>query len=201
MYAIRSYYVDDPYKYCNEEREKQLVYAPEHLEAELDVAKKSMVLLKNDNHSLPLKKGEKIAVIGELAASTRDLLGSWKAAGDWDFMKSTLDEIKLYNGEKNVIYAEGCKKMGEDRSGFAAAIAAARRADKIVMVIGEDWEWSGEAASRTSINVPGVQTELLEKLKALNKPVVVVLMNGRPLDLSKESTLADAILEAWYPGT
>ncbi|MDD3322334.1 MAG: beta-glucosidase BglX [Paludibacter sp.] len=192
---------DDPYKYCNEEREKRLVYAPEHLEAALDVAKKSMVLLKNENNVLPLQKGEKIVVIGELAASTRDLLGSWKAAGDWDFMKSTIDEIKLYNGESNVIYTEGCKKMGEDRSGFPAAIALARRADKIVMVIGEDWEWSGEAASRTSIKIPGVQTELLEKLKTLNKPVIVVLMNGRPLDLSKESTLADAILEAWYPGT
>lgn len=192
---------DDPYKYCNEEREKRLVYAPEHLDAALDVAKKSMVLLKNDSNVLPLKKGEKIAVIGELATSTRDLLGSWKAAGDWDFMKSTLDELKAYNGDANVIFAEGCKKFDENRSGFATAIAAARGADKIVMVIGEDWEWSGEAASRTSINIPGVQTELLEKLKALNKPIIVVLMNGRPLDLSKESELADAMLETWYAGT
>ena len=192
---------DDPYRYCNEEREKRLIYAPEHLEAALDVAKKSMVLLKNENQVLPLKKGEKIAVIGELAASTRDLLGSWKAAGDWDFMKSTLDELKAYNGEANVTYAEGVKKMGEDRSGFPAALAAARRADKIVMVIGEDCEWSGEAASRTSIQIPGVQTELLEKLKALNKPIVVVLMNGRPLDLTRENQLADAILETWFPGT
>jgi len=192
---------DDPYRYCDAEREKKEVYAPEHLEASLDVAKKSMVLLKNDNNVLPLVKGEKIAVVGELAASTRDLLGSWKAAGDWDFMKSTLDELKAYNGEANVIYAEGVKKMGEDRSGFAAAIAAARRADKIVMVIGEDCDWSGEAASRTSIKVPGVQSELLAKLKELNKPIVVVLMNGRPLDLSQESEQASAILEAWYPGT
>ncbi len=192
---------DDPYKYCNEAREKRLVYAPEHLEAAFDVAKKSMVLLKNENQVLPLKKGEKIAVIGELAASTRDLLGSWKAAGDWDFMKSTLDELKLYNGEKNVVYAEGCKTVGDDRSGFAGAIAAARNAQKIVLVIGENWEWSGEAASRTSIQVPGVQTELLEKLKALGKPIVVVLMNGRPLDLSRENSLADAMLETWYAGT
>jgi len=192
---------DDPYRYCNEAREKRLVYAPAHLEAAFDVAKRSMVLLKNDKNTLPLKKGEKIAVIGELAASTRDLLGSWKAAGDWNFMKSTLDEIRIYNGEANVIYAEGCKKMGEDRSGFAAAIAAGRRADKIVMVIGEDCDWSGEAASRSNINVPGVQTELLEKLKALNKPIIVVLMNGRPLVLTKENELADAMLEAWFPGT
>jgi len=192
---------DDPYRYCNEEREKRLVYAPEHLEAAFDVAKKSMVLLKNQNHVLPLKKGEKIAVIGELANSKRDLLGSWKAYGDTINMNSFLAEFKLFNGDANVIYAEGCKKMGEDRSGFSAALAAGRRADKIVMVIGEDSEWSGEAASRTSIQVPGVQTELLEKLKALNKPIVVVLMNGRPLDLSIENELADAILETWFAGT
>jgi len=191
----------DPYLYCNEAREKREVYSPAHLDASYDVAKKSMVLLKNANQVLPLKKGEKIAVIGELAASTRDLLGSWKAAGDWNFMKSILDEIKTYNGEANVVYAEGCKKMDEDRSGFPAALAAARQADKIVMVIGESCEWSGEATSRTNINVPGVQTELLEKLKALNKPIVVVLMNGRPLILTKENELADAMLEAWFPGT
>jgi len=192
---------DDPYRYCNAEREKRLIYAPEHLEAALDVAKKSMVLLKNDASVLPLKKGEKIAVIGELANSKRDLLGSWKAAGDWDFITTVLDEIKLYNGEKNVIYAEGCKVMGNDKSSFDQAIQAARRADKIVMVIGESCDWSGEASSRSDISISGVQTELLAQLKALGKPVVVVLMNGRPLTLERENKLADALLEAWYPGT
>ena len=112
-----------------------------------------------------------------------------------------LDEVKAFNGDANVTYAEGCKVQGDDRSGFTAAIASARGASKIVMVIGESCEWSGEATSRTSINIPGVQTELLEKLKALNKPIVLVLMNGRPLDLSRESELADGILEAWFPGT
>ena len=192
---------DDPYRYCNPEREKRYVYAPEHLEASLEMAKKSMVLLKNDNQVLPLKKGEKLAVIGELATSTRDMLGSWKAAGDWDFMKSTRDELVTYNGSNNIIYAEGVKMMGTDRSGFAAAIAAARKADKVVMVIGEHWEWSGEAASRTDISMPGVQTELLAELKKTGKPIVVVLMNGRPLVLERENKLADAILVAWYPGT
>ena len=191
----------NPYLYCNEAREKRELYAPAHLDASLDVARKSMVLLKNDNNTLPLKKGEKIVVIGQLATSTRDLLGSWKAAGDWNFMKSILDELKAYNGEANVTYSEGCKTSGDDRSEFPAAIDAARHADKIVMVIGESCDMSGEATSRTSINIPGVQTELLEKLKALNKPVVMVLMNGRPLDLSKESILATSILEVWFPGT
>lgn len=192
---------DDPYKYCNEAREKREVYSQEHLDAAFDVAKRSLVLLKNDNNTLPLIKGEKIAVIGELANSKRDLLGSWKAAGDWDFIKSILDELKDYNGEQNVIYAEGCKKMGDDRSGFPAALAAARKASKIVMVIGEDADWCGEAASRSDINVPGVQTELLELLKTLNKPIVVVLMNGRPLTLTRENELANSMLEAWFPGT
>ena len=192
---------DDPYRYCNEAREKREIYSPAHLEAAFDVAKRSIVLLKNNNSVLPLKKGEKIAVIGQLAASTSDLIGSWKAAGDCNIMKSTLDEIKSFNGDQNVIYAEGCKTSGIDRSGFPAAMAAAQRASKIILVIGESCDMSGEATSRTSINIPGVQTELLEKLKTLNKPIVLVLMNGRPLDLSKESELADAMLETWFSGT
>ena len=150
---------DDPYLYCDAEREKEIVYSEANLEAARDVARKSMVLLKNDG-TLPLQKGEKIAVIGELASSTRDLLGSWKAAGDWDFMKSIADAIKECNGKANVTYVKGCSPDGEDRGGFAAALSAA----------------------------PG-------------KPVAVVLLNGRPLDLSAESEVASAIVEAWYPGT
>lgn len=191
---------DDPYLYCDAEREKEIVYSEANLEAARDVARKSMVLLKNDG-TLPLQKGEKIAVIGELASSTRDLLGSWKAAGDWDFMKSIADAIKEYNGKANVTYVKGCSPDGEDRGGFAAALSAARKADKVVMVIGERWDWSGEAASRANINIPGVQSELLEKIAATGKPVAVVLLNGRPFDLSAESEVASAIVEAWYPGT
>ena len=191
---------DDPYLYCDAEREKEIVYSEANLEAARDVARKSMVLLKNDG-TLPLQKGEKIAVIGELASSTRDLLGSWKAAGDWDFMKSIADAIKEYNGKANVTYVKGCSPDGEDRGGFAAALSAARKADKVVMVIGERWDWSGEAASRANINIPGGQSELLEKIAATGKPVAVVLLNGRPLDLSTESEVASAIVEAWYPGT
>ena len=192
---------DNPYKYCNEAREKREIYSPAHLAAALDVAQKSMVLLKDTNNVLPLKKGEKIAVIGQLANSKRDLLGSWKAAGDWNFISTILDEIKANNGAENVVYSEGCRPTDNDKSGFPSAIAAARNATKIVMVIGESCDMSGEATSRTSIKIPGVQTELLEQLKQLNKPIILVLMNGRPLDLSKESVLADAILEAWFPGT
>ena len=191
---------DDPYRYCDSARENQVVSNPEIKALSRDVARRSMVLLKNDG-CLPFDRGDRIAVIGELAASRRDLLGSWKAAGEWDDMNSILDAVRAYNGSANVIYAEGCKKMGSDRSGFAEAMDAVAQADKVLMVIGEDWDWSGEAASRTDIGIPGLQSELLKVIASTGKPVAVVLLNGRPLVLEEESKDADAILEAWYPGT
>ena len=191
---------DDPYRYCDLARESKVVYDPQIIALSRDVARRSMVLLKNDQ-CLPFDRGDRIAVIGELAASRRDLLGSWKAAGEWDEMSSILDAVRRYNGLANIIYAEGCKKMGTDRSGFKAAMDAVSQADKVLMVIGEDWDWSGEAASRTNIGVPGVQSELLRMIASTGKPVAVVLLNGRPLALEQESRDADAILEAWYPGT
>jgi beta-glucosidase len=116
-------------------------------------------------------------------------------------MNSILDAVRSFNGAGNVIYAKGCMKMGSDRSGFQEAMAAVSQADKVLMVIGEDWDWSGEAASRTDIGVPGVQSELLRMIASTGKPVAVVLLNGRPLVLEDESNAADALLEAWYPGT
>lgn len=191
---------DDPYRYCDSAREADVVENQKIRSLSREAARKSMVLLKNDG-TLPFDRGDRIAVIGELAASKRDLLGSWKAAGEWDQMKSILDAVREYNGTANVFYAEGCKKMGTDRSGFGAALEAVAQADKVLMVIGEDWDWSGEAASRTDISVPGVQSELLSMIAATGKPVAVVLLNGRPLVLEKENVDADALLEAWYPGT
>lgn len=190
----------DPYRYCDSAREADVVENQKIRSLSREAARKSMVLLKNDG-TLPFDRGDRIAVIGELAASKRDLLGSWKAAGEWDQMKSILDAVREYNGAANVFYAEGCKKMGTDRSGFGAALEAVAQADKVLMVIGEDWDWSGEAASRTDISVPGVQSELLSMIAATGKPVAVVLLNGRPLVLEKENVDADALLEAWYPGT
>lgn len=191
---------DDPYRYCDSAREADVVENQKIRSLSREAARKSMVLLKNDG-TLPFDRGDRIAVIGELAASKRDLLGSWKAAGEWDQMKSILDAVREYNGAANVFYAEGCKKMGTDRSGFGSALEAVAQADKVLMVIGEDWDWSGEAASRTDISVPGVQSELLSMIAATGKPVAVVLLNGRPLVLEKENVDADALLEAWYPGT
>lgn len=193
---------DDPYRYCDPEAEKKMIYAPENLEASRDMARKSFVLLKNEKQTLPLERNTRIAVIGELAASQRDLIGSWQAAGDASRCTTVLDAIRQQAGPNaRITYAEGAKVSGDDRSGFAAAMNIARQADAIVYVMGERWDQTGEAASRSNIDVPGVQTELLQQLAALPVPVTVVLMNGRPLTLTRENEAANAILECWYPGT
>lgn len=192
---------EDPYLYCDPEREKRLSGAPAHREAARDMACKSMVLLKNNDHTLPLKSGAQVAVIGALAKSQRDLLGSWQAAGQWDSVETVLTGIKRKGGSGAVRFAEGCDIDSDDRSGFSEAVRVAGGADVVVMVLGESWDLTGEAASRASIRLPGVQTELLKAIAKVGKPVVLVLMNGRPLDLSEETELADAILEVWYPGT
>ncbi|MBP5559068.1 MAG: glycoside hydrolase family 3 C-terminal domain-containing protein [Bacteroidales bacterium] len=189
---------DDPFRYCSAEREASETLTEDNKAAARRIASGSMVLLKNDG-VLPLQKGKRTAVIGALAASKDDLLGSWRGAGEVEAVPaSILDAIREV---APVAYAEGAKEMGDDRSGFAAALSAARSAEQVVLVIGEDCQWSGEAASRSDIRIPGVQTELLEKIAATGKKVAVVLLNGRPLDLSRENELAGALLEAWFPGT
>lgn len=193
--------LDNPYRHCDEQREARLIYAPEHLEAAYRMACESFVLLKNDSQTLPLKAGTKLAVIGPLADSQRDLLGSWKGDGGWDFIETVLGGVKRNNTEGEVLFAKGCEFVSTHRAGFAEAVEAARQADKVVLVLGEPWDMSGENASRTSISLPGEQTELLREIKKTGKPVVMVLMNGRPLALEEEAGLADAILEAWFPGT
>ena len=189
---------DDPYRYCDPEREKARTLTDENKAFARQLAAESMVLLKNDG-VLPLKKGVKTAVIGALAASRDDLLGSWRGAGEAGSVPASI--VEAIAQVTPVVYAEGCRETGDDRSGFAQALQAARSAQQVVLVIGEDCQWSGEAASRSSIRIPGVQSELLEQLVSSGKSVAVVLLNGRPLDLSAESEQASALLEAWFPGT
>ena len=189
---------DDPYRYCDPEREKARTLTDENKAFARQLAAESMVLLKNDG-VLPLKKGVKTAVIGALAASRDDLLGSWRGAGEAGSVPASI--VEAIAEVTPVVYAEGCRETGDDRSGFAQALQAARSAQQVVLVIGEDCQWSGEAASRSSIRIPGVQSELLEQLVSSGKSVAVVLLNGRPLDLSAESEQASALLEAWFPGT
>ena len=195
---------DDPYKYSNEQREKEIIYHPEFLESARKIASKSSVLLKNINKTLPLNKKQTIALIGPLVKDKKSIIGSWAAAGDRNGKAiSIFQGIKEYLDDSNIMFAQGCDIESNDYSGFNEAINIAKKADKIIMVLGEDYNMSGEAASKTSIKLPGIQTELIKIIRdeLHNKEIILILMNGRPLDLTIEDSLADAILEVWYPGT
>ncbi|MFA5296735.1 MAG: beta-glucosidase BglX [Lutibacter sp.] len=193
----------DPYRYCDETREKELVMTPEHLEAARDMARKSSVLLKNNNQILPISKDKVVALIGPLANDKYDIIGSWSAAGDRITKPVTVLEgfkEKITN-PVNLLFTQGCDINSENTSDFQNAINIAKKADVVVMVMGESEGMSGEAASRTNLDLPGNQKDLLKAIKKLGKPIVLVLMNGRPLTLEWENTNMDAILETWFPGT
>jgi beta-glucosidase len=198
---------EDPYRYSDPARQAAEIYKPEYLEATRDMARRSMVLLKNAEATLPLSPNPgTIALIGPLADSKSDLIGSWSAAGDRDekpvTVRAALEERLGDRGR--LLYARGAGYAFEDagdRSGFEAALEAARAADVVIAVMGERADMSGEAASRTTLDLPGAQAALLEQLVATGKPVVLVLMNGRPLALEWADANVAAILEAWYPGT
>lgn len=195
---------DDPYRYCNEEREKTVVLSKANKAKAREAGRKSIVLLKNADNLLPLQTSEykKIALIGPLVKSRKDILGGWKAKGSPKNAVSLFEGIKNgVKGETEVLFAQGCKLKGDDKSGFAEAVAVAKKSDIVILAIGESRVISGEAKSRSDISIPGVQTELLAELKKTGKPVVVVLMNGRPLTLEREDKLADAMLETWHLGT
>lgn len=191
---------EDPYKFSNAQRAQATILSPENRAAARDVARKSMVLLKNANQVLPLNKQQKIALIGPLAETKNDLIGNWSGAGSGADCVSLLEGLQNA-GMKPVAVAKGCAIDSEDQSGFKAALDAAAQADVVVLAIGERADMSGEAASRAYITVPGAQEALLTALKAIGKPVVVVLMNGRPLTIPNIDRQADAILETWWSGT
>ena len=194
---------EDPYRFSDAEREKRLIMAPEHLEAARDMARKSMVLLRNEKQLLPLTKGMKtLAVIGPLADNKTELIGNWSAAGNHNDCVSLLEGIRAkLQGTVQILHENGCEISGTDRSGFAKALAAAKKAEIIIVAVGEAQWMSGEAASLTDISLPGVQEDLVKALVATGKPVVVVLMNGRPLTIPWIAENAPAILETWFAGT
>ncbi|MDA9028717.1 beta-glucosidase BglX [Flavobacteriaceae bacterium] len=205
---------DDPYKYCDEQREKEVIGQHAFHEASLDIAKKSIVLLKNENQLLPLKKqGQKIALIGALASDKTSPLGSWRIAAKDNTAVSVLEGMQAYAGNQ-LTYAKGADvSLGQtkfidelkinttDRSEFPQAIAVAKTADVVVMVLGEVGYQSGEARSRTDLGLPGVQQDLLEAIYKVNKNIVLVLNNGRPLVLNWHQKHLPAIVEAWQLGT
>lgn len=193
---------EDPYRYSDVEREKKEIMKPENIAAAKDMARKSIVLLKNDNQLLPLNpKGKTIAVIGPMADAQRDMIGSWSAAGDWTKSVTLLSGVKNKYKNSKILYSKGAEVEGNDKSGFREAVATARKSDVVILALGETYWMSGEAASRSDITLPGVQEDLLEELQKTGKPIVVVLMNGRPLALENVEKRASAILETWFLGT
>ena len=205
---------DDPYKYSNENREKNTVESPAIQALAKQAALKSMVLLKNDNSLLPIPLNKKIGLIGPLADDSDAPIGNWRARANANSAISLLDGLNQAFGASNVAFEQGCKlSIGEnnfheelkinelDTSGFMAAIDLAKRCDIVVMALGETAYMSGEGRSRSKIGLPGLQLKLLKEVFKVNKNLVLVLMNGRPLTIPWEAQNIPAILEAWHGGS
>ncbi len=193
---------EDPYRYTDPEREKREVLTPDNREAARDMARKSMVLLKNEGGLLPLSKSPStIAVIGPMADDNRALMGRWKAEGDKNDVTTLVQGIKNKVPDTRILTAKGADFESDDRSGFQQALSVARQAEVIVLAIGESHKHSGEASTRASIDIPGVQLELVQEIYKSGKPMVVVLFNGRPLTINWLKDNVPTILEAWIPGT
>ena len=205
---------DNPYRFLDEKREKEVIGSKANREAVLDMAKKSIVLLKNDTNLLPLKKsGQKIVLLGSLAESKNSPLGSWRIAADSNTAVSVLEGMQQYKGN-SLNYVKGLdlttleptfltevQYNTTDKSGFEAAKNAAKEADVVVMVLGEHGFSTGEARSRTNLDLPGLQQEFLEEIYKVNPNIVLVLNNGRPLTISWAAEKIPTILEAWQLGT
>ncbi len=187
--------------YTKEVKQEERLLLPESLRAVEQMAEETMVLLKNSDNVLPLSGVKKIALIGPMAKNQADLLGSWSAHGRAEDVCSIYDAmLREFAGKADILYAEGCDFEDENREGFAEALDLAKKADVVVLCLGEKRGWSGENASRSTIALPSVQEALLATLKEAGKPVVVLLANGRPLELVRIEKQADAIVEMWQPG-
>ena len=213
---------DDPYKYCDANRAKTEIFSNQHRTEARSIAAQSMVLMKNENNLLPLKASGTVAVIGPLADNPENMPGTWSVAAKHAQAVSLLKGLKETLGDKvNFVWAKGANfdydAQFESRISMFGknsyrdnrpkeeilkeAMDVARKADVIVAALGETAEMSGESSSRSNIEVPQSQKDLLVELKKLGKPVVLVLFTGRPLVLNDENKLADAILNVWFPGS
>ena len=179
--------------------EKKWALLPESLETARKIAEESFVLLKNDSGILPLKQNQKVALIGPMAKNQEDLLGSWHGRGRAEDVISIFDGLAEIPGIL-LSYAKGCDFDGNDTSGFAEAVRTAAEADAVILCLGEKFNWSGENASRSTIALPEIQEQLLMAVKKTGKPVAVLLSGGRPLDLTRISPAADAVMMIWQPG-
>jgi beta-glucosidase len=193
--------------YADEGRERTLLLNSGNLAAAREVAGRSMVLLKNERDTLPISKGTRsIAVIGPLADSQLDMIGSWSGDGRKEDAVTLLAGLRAkvaqFGGATTKItYAKGCDIGGDSTEGFAEAVRAARESDVVIVAVGESAEMSGEAASRSSLDLPGRQLDLVKAIHATGKPTIVVLMNGRPLTINWIAENAPAVLETWFAGT
>lgn len=195
---------DDPYKFCSAEREKKEMNNPQHALIARDMAKKSIVLLKNENHLLPLSKNTKtIAFIGPIVKRVRENLGFWSIEfPDSNYIVSQWQGLqnKVGNNTK-LLYAQGCDIDDTSRAGFAEAINTAMQADVVIMSVGERRDMSGEAKSRSNIHLPGIQEELIKAVYATGKPIVVLINAGRPLIFNWTSEHVPAIVYTWWLGS
>ena len=204
---LRAKYVlglfDDPYRFLDLKRERREVRSESVMALARKAATASMVLLKNANATLPLsKQTRRIALVGPLANNRSEVMGSWKARGEENDVVTVLDGIKNKLGKDVVLnYVQGCDFLDPSTNGFAAAFEAAKHSDVVIAVVGEKALMSGESRSRAVLRLPGRQQALLDTLHKAGKPLVVVLMNGRPLCLEKVDEQSDALIEAWFPGT
>lgn len=197
---------DDPYRFCNAEREQQQLNNPVHDKAAREIAAKSIVLLKNENQLLPLSKSAKtIAFIGPLVKAVKQNKGFWDVevpGVDSNFIVSQWEGLQNKVGAATrLLYAKGCEIEGNNKDGFAEAVEVAKQSDVVILSIGERRDMSGEAKSRSNINIPGVQEELLKELLATGKPVVVLINAGRPLVFNYTADHAPAILYTWWLGS
>ncbi|MDG2344170.1 MAG: beta-glucosidase BglX [Flavobacteriales bacterium] len=205
---------EDPFRYCNIELEKETVGAKEHFELAEKAALNSIVLLKNSKNVLPLIEKKKIAVIGPLANDGDTPLGNWRGKGEQNSATSLVEGMKMVLKNNSINYTKGCElsignnnffqelKINKtDRNGFKEAIELAKSSDVVVMALGEPAYMSGEGRSRADIGLPGLQLELLKEVYAVNKNIVLVLMNGRPMTLTWENEHIPAIIETWHLGS
>jgi len=213
---------DDPYRYINESRPAKEILTPETRRTAREIAAHSFVLLKNEKEALPLKKSGTIALVGPLARSQRNMLGTWSVAGDHSKSVTVEDGLKNVAGSSaNIIYAKGANLSDDtvfakrvnvfgteieiDQKSpadmISEAVAAANKSDIVVAVVGEAADMTGESSSMSDINIPASQKELLKALAKTGKPLVLVIFSGRPLTLEWESENATAILETWFGGT
>ena len=191
----------DPYLRSDAARERSAILTAQNRAAAREGGRRAIVLLKNDGNTLPLRKSlGSIAVVGELAADSNVVLGNWQALGRKEDAVPVLDGIRHAVPSATVTYARGASPTSNDTSGIAEAVRVARTADAVVLVVGETADMSAEAESRSTLDLPGAQQQLADALHATGKPVVVVLMNGRPLSIERLNETMPAILETWFLG-